>query len=231
MSVTKDPPRQYQILANPENKDQLIEALRYIKNSIIGNPTRKYYYLKTLAIAPRYNFFIRLVDFLADYGSDPSIMSEIAPIIGSLAQFDVVLLVQAGVLGPLFESLLNSNLKVVESSAKALRSIVQHPTTLRDCVLEESFIHNLVNLSKIPKESSMTHICEVCIRILARLAEDNSVREYLCKNGGVSILTEWLQEQWTDFPKVQESALDCLSSLCKGNTIASSVSQHEGICI
>jgi hypothetical protein len=50
----KEPPQQFKLLTSTENKEQLIQALRFIKNSIIGNPTRKNYYLKTLDIAPRY---------------------------------------------------------------------------------------------------------------------------------------------------------------------------------
>jgi hypothetical protein len=154
-------------------------------------------------------------------------MSEIAPIVGSLAQFDVVLLVRAGVLGPLFDSLLNSNEKVVESSAKALRSIVQHPQILRDWIPKETYIHNLVALSKLQN----VQIAEVCISILARLAESRHVCELLFQNGGIATITDWLQDQWTLFPKVQESALDCLSSLCKGGSVAISVSQHKGILV
>jgi hypothetical protein len=160
-------------------------------------------------------------------------MSEIAPIVGSLAQYDVLLLVQAGVLGPLFDSLLSMDTKVLESSAKALRSIVQHPSILPECELSESHLQNLVNLSKIPsnpKEKTRINIADVSISILARLSEKASVRELLCQNGGVSILTEWLNDKWLRYPRVQESALDCLSSLCKGNaSVASSVSIHKGI--
>ena len=61
------------------------------------------------------------------YKADTLMMAEIAPIIGSLAQFDVLSLVESGVLLPLFESLSGPDDKVVEASARALRQIVQHP--------------------------------------------------------------------------------------------------------
>ena len=57
-------------------------------------------------------------------------MGEIAPIIGSLAQYDVKILIDAGVLLPLFESLSSQDTRVLESSARALRAVVQHPTSL-----------------------------------------------------------------------------------------------------
>ena len=33
--------------------DRILEVLRFLKNSIIGNPTRKRFYLKNLGMAPR----------------------------------------------------------------------------------------------------------------------------------------------------------------------------------
>jgi hypothetical protein len=160
-------------------------------------------------------------------------MSEIAPIIGSLAQLDVSSLVHAGVLGPLFDSLQSSEFRVIESSAKALRAIVQNPLILKECEITQTYLHNLVSLSKTPESVSnkaSIHISEVSISILARLTDDSTVREWLCQTGGVTILTEWLNETWIQFPRVQESALDCLSSLCKGNkTVASAVSLYNGI--
>lgn len=39
-----------------EDRDAVLSALRFLKNSMIGNPTRKKYYLKNLSIAPRQVF-------------------------------------------------------------------------------------------------------------------------------------------------------------------------------
>lgn len=57
-------------------------------------------------------------------------MSEIAPVIGSLAQYDVTILVQAGIMLPLFDALSVTDTKVVEASARALKQMVQHPLSL-----------------------------------------------------------------------------------------------------
>jgi hypothetical protein len=50
MTIAK---KAFLLLSNPENREQLLDALRFIKNSIIGNPTKKSYYLKQLDIAPK----------------------------------------------------------------------------------------------------------------------------------------------------------------------------------
>lgn len=57
-------------------------------------------------------------------------MGEIAPIIGSLAQYDVSILIEAGVLLPLFEALDSQDIRVLEATARALRSVVQHPLSI-----------------------------------------------------------------------------------------------------
>lgn len=61
--------------------------------------------------------------------------------------------------------------------------------------------------------------------ILARLADREEEREYL--GCGITILVEWLNSDWIRFPRVQEAALDALSSLCKGTSIASLVSNQK----
>lgn len=67
---------------------------------------------------------------MQEFKNEPVMMAEIAPIIGSLAQYDVADLVQAGVMIPLFESLSCLDSRIVEASARALRQIVQHPFAL-----------------------------------------------------------------------------------------------------
>lgn len=74
-------------------------------------------------------------------------MSEIAPVIGSLAQFDVTYLVQAGVLGPLFDALSTPEQRVIESCARAIRAIVQHP--IRFTSINVQFFNDRLPISTI----------------------------------------------------------------------------------
>jgi hypothetical protein len=73
------------------------------------------------------------------------------------------------------------------------------------------------------------NLAQVCISTLARLAGNEILQETISNADGVSILSEWLGEEWAAYPRVQEAALDSLSSLCRGNTVlASSIGYHKG---
>ncbi|KAI8892511.1 armadillo-type protein [Globomyces pollinis-pini] len=149
-------------------------------------------------------------------------MNEIAPIIGSLAQYNVIILIQAGVLLPLFESLSSNDLRVVESCARAIRAIVQHPIALSNNSFQWSHINSLIELAKPPvdssqKSTSSINVSEICISILARLAEKPTERIIISDANALPILVEWLNSSWSTSPRVQEAALDALSSMCKGN--------------
>jgi hypothetical protein len=74
-------------------------------------------------------------------------MGEIAPVIGSLAQYDVTVLVQAGIMVPLFDALSSSDTRVVEASARALKQMVQHPVSLQ--YQEINVIYDLIKRYRI----------------------------------------------------------------------------------
>ncbi len=68
------------------------------------------------------------------------------------------------------------------------------------------------------------HISEVAVSILARLAENPKERESISEAGAISILIQWLNDEWSHFPRVQEAALDALASMCKSSgSIASTI--------
>lgn len=78
----------------------------------------------------------------------------------------------------------------------------------------------MISLSQppqLPISKTSLQISEVAVSILARLADQELLRETLSKAGVVSILVAWLNEEWTGFPRVQEAALDALASMCKSN--------------
>ncbi|KAJ3304588.1 hypothetical protein HDV03_002541 [Kappamyces sp. JEL0829] len=198
----------------------VLSSLRFIKNGIIGNPTKKRFYL-------RHGIATRLVECLTEFKSDAVLMGEIAPIVGSLAQLEVATLVEAGVMIPLFGALSCTDSRVVEASARALRQIVQHPLSLVQSDITQHHIYHLVALSRPPAQSSSPasiHISEIAVSILARLAEKQRERQSLSDSGCISILIEWLSDDWVNVPRVQEAALDALASMCKSSgDIASTV--------
>lgn len=75
----------------------------------------------------------------------------------------------------------------------------------------------------------MIQISEVAVSILARLAENEKERESISEVGGISILVEWLNDNWSHYPRVQEAALDALASMCKSSgRIATTVASFKG---
>jgi DNA-binding TFAR19-related protein (PDSD5 family) len=158
---------------------------------------------------------------------DLNVMLELAPIIGSLAQYDASLLIEAGVLTPLFEALNENDKKVMESCARALRAIVQDDTV--SSKISEAHIKSLIALSKTPKQITKTNIniAQVCISTLARLAENNKLKKIISDSNGVEILASWLNEEFNQYPPVQEAVLDSLSSLAKDSPhLASAIGYH-----
>lgn len=174
------------------------------------------------------------MECLVDHQGDQALVFELGAIIGSLAQFDANQLFKAGVMAPLFECLASANAKIVESSAKALRQMVQNPLSLQTESIKASHIYLLVTLSKPPThtalKSASISISEVAVSILARLADCSNVRQNLCEAGGVDLLADWLNDDWSHFPRVQEAALDALASMCKSSDdIAISIAGFKGI--
>lgn len=154
-------------------------------------------------------------------------MLELAPIIGSLAQYDASLLIEAGVLTPLFEALNENNKKIMESCARALRAIVQDYSV--SSKITEAHIKSLIALSKSSKLITKTsiNIAQVCISTLARLAENIKLKKFISDSDGIEILTSWLSEDFNQYPPVQEAVLDSLSSLAKDSPqLASTIGYH-----
>ncbi|KAI8903788.1 armadillo-type protein [Gorgonomyces haynaldii] len=199
------------------------EALRFIRNAIIGNPTRKDYYLFKLDLAPR------LVEYLK--GND-EISIEIATVVCSLAhgsQEHVKMLIDAGIIAPLFDTLYSQNQKLVEAGARALRAILQqqipdYPTP----TVKALYIKNLVHLVMMPQQDNQkVNIAEVASGVLGRLVENKENRHLLSGLDIVSILADWMVPSYNVYPKMQEAALDCLSCLCKDNPqISQQVAQY-----
>ena len=218
----------YRYLDASQDTAVILKSLRYIKNSVIGNPTRKKYFLDQ-GISLRYNSInLSLFDSLKSCQSNSEIVTEVAPIIASLAQYDPIPLLNSGVLEPLFTCLQSSDSKVVESSARAIRALVQNPQQLATKI-ETDHIIALLKLATEPELTSKVaiQIADVSLMILCRLALIGRVRQLIPLCDGIPILIEWLNEKWTAYPKVQEAALDALASLCISNPALASEISHS----
>ncbi|KAJ1343326.1 hypothetical protein BSLG_002352 [Batrachochytrium salamandrivorans] len=220
-------------LSSCESVDQVRQSVRFIKNVIIGNPTKKDLYLHELMLAPS------ILECLRNYSSHTDLCTEISMVIASLANggdLNVTTLVAAGAIPPLLDTLSSHDLKLVDAGVRALRSIVQHPSFSNSSIFESTHIKALTTLvsDTMAHNSSLAiHIAEVAASILARIAECSTVaRDLIFDTGVVVSLFKWLDPKWAVFPRVQEAVLDILARLCYNNpvvakTIASALLHNE----
>ncbi|ORY08135.1 ARM repeat-containing protein [Basidiobolus meristosporus CBS 931.73] len=129
------------------DKAERIKALRFIKNSIIGNKTKKDLYIN-LDILPR------LIEIIVnnDHTTDPQSKIQAVVILGSLAygyEENVCTLIEAGVIPPLLNCLsLRNELKLVEAAARALKALFNSPRAPKQHIFETGHIIEFVSLLK-----------------------------------------------------------------------------------
>jgi hypothetical protein len=190
-----------QVIATLETNNQdLLKNLKFIKNSIIGNPTKKLKYLNCLVIPRLQGCF---------NSNSPELCIEIANVIASLAygsatsEWPVILL---------FDALYSDNLKLVEASARAIRCI-NSPVDLN-----ESYISNLIRLAD-PFHMSTSplkiHIAEIIISIITNNIGSPANQTIFLNMGLIRTLCSWLADTSIENLRIYESVIEALANLCK----------------
>ncbi|KAI8926600.1 armadillo-type protein [Entophlyctis helioformis] len=221
-------------LAKRESPVQVLAAVRFIKNAIIGNPTKKDLYLHSLGLAPT------IVECLSAYAAEPLLAIEITTVVGSLANgsyVNVETLIAAGAVPPLLDTLSSSDAKLVDAGVRALRSIVQRPLVPTSQVFQlsqathiRSLIALLSDARATDSHSLQVHIAEVAASILARISEYSSeTRDAISAAGATQLLVRWLDMRWSTYPKIYEAVLDALASLCRDNPRVSKSVAHSSL--
>ncbi|XP_074644950.1 armadillo repeat-containing protein 8-like isoform X2 [Tubulanus polymorphus] len=200
--------------------DKCLEAIRTLRNTIIGNNKQKKHFVN-LGIVPR------LLHFMIDENCDVQLMIESAVVLGSLSkgtEEDIQGLIENGCVSVLLKGIFHSNLKYVESCLRCLRTIMSSQYPPIDCIYQDSnIIPHLINL--LPK-SVITQECITHIFATACKTPDQQV--VLCSSGIISALTPMLS---INIYNVQMPTLRCLAVLCHQNqevamTVAST--SHNG---
>ncbi|KAI8810027.1 armadillo-type protein [Cladochytrium replicatum] len=216
-----------------------LKAIRYIKNTIIGNFTKKELYI-TLGVLPK------LVDILRDPSSSIELKIESAVALSSFAHGSdrhVWAIVSTGAIPPLLDCTCSSwsretmedvsgqctddQARLVEASARAIKAIYMCPGVSRE---------ELVRLLNIPKDlnfSGQSHASltplrttEVVASIIARIGVTYSEQSRLASTGAIPLLVKLLDpaagavgKSGSSYPRLQEAALEALASLCRENAI------------
>ncbi|RUS30099.1 armadillo-type protein [Jimgerdemannia flammicorona] len=217
-------------LASSEPHDRL-KALRFIKNSVIGNRTKKDLYIQLGAVP-------RLVGFLnAGAGdNDMQVNVQAAIVLGSFAygnEENVSVLVEAKAIPPLLDCLsihrepMGSetsikNMKLLEAAARALKAVLSSSKAPKDDVFMDQHLTDLVALLDVSSfvahgadETSCVRIAELAASILARCCDTADQQLQIAATGAIPLLIRLIG---CGFAKAQEAALDALASLGRQNT-------------
>ncbi|KAJ3334156.1 Armadillo repeat-containing protein 8 [Blyttiomyces sp. JEL0837] len=224
--------------------EEQLRGLKFIKNSVIGNRTKKLFYV-SMGIIPI------LGQILGDPNCNELIKIEAAVVLGSLAHGGdnhVIAILESGVVPLLLNTISSSNQNLVEASARALKSLFQRGHAPAFEIFQPSFLHNLIallspDLSSIAahlptslistsltstltpqqqqKPSLSLRLSEIAASIVAKISTTLDNQKRLVEAGAVPLLVSLLNPQFTPlYSKLQESALDALSSLCRDNGVA-----------
>ncbi|XP_021279429.1 armadillo repeat-containing protein 8 isoform X2 [Herrania umbratica] len=164
--------------AEPEVK---LRALREVKNQIIGNRTKKLSFIKLGAVPAVAGILADSADDVIDYNNNNcnvnnninNILVQSAAALGSFAcGFDagVQAVLDAGAFPNLLRLLSNSNQKVVDAGARALRMIYQSKLVPKYDFLQQKNMEFLISLLNSENEnvsglgaSIITHSCETSL--------------------------------------------------------------------
>ncbi|KAF9961258.1 hypothetical protein BGZ72_004399 [Mortierella alpina] len=196
-----------------------IKSLRFIKNNIIGNKTKKDLYIQ-LGIVSRLQTIISARD-----DKDPQLKIQAVIVLGSFAfgnESNVLSLTNSGVVEPLLNCLNpNGDPKLIEAAARTLNAIYVSPKVSRQQLFMNNHLHVLVQLLEAyssnhrqGQDAAVVHTAELVASILARCCETPEHQMKIASSGAIPLLMRLLA---SGVSKSQEAALGALAALVKDN--------------
>ncbi|CAG8527125.1 5191_t:CDS:10 [Ambispora leptoticha] len=217
---------------NSHDPEVLVKTLRFIKNNIIGNKTKKDLYIG-FNIIPK---LVSFVDMTIAAETTKTIVSQgdiytqvkiqAAIVLGSFAyggEANVTKIVKSGGVKPLLGCIASTNdPKLIEAAARALKAIYTSPTADKNDIFQADHLHNLITLlnpaalnPKSDREKiASAHTAELAATIIARCCDTNDQQIQIAKAGAFPALVKLLS---CGYAKAQEAALDALAYLCREN--------------
>ncbi|KAG0198070.1 hypothetical protein BGX28_008435 [Mortierella sp. GBA30] len=196
-----------------------IKSLRFIKNNIIGNKTKKDLYIQ-LGIVSRLQDIISTRD-----EKDSQLKIQAVIVLGSFAfgnESNILSLTNAGVVDPLLNCLNpNGDPKLIEAAARTLNAIYASPKVSRQQLFMDNHLHVLVQLLEAygsshreSQDAVVAHTAELVASILARCCETPEQQVKIASSGAIPLLIRLLA---SGISKSQEAALGALAALVKDN--------------
>ncbi|KAF9101892.1 hypothetical protein BGX27_011284 [Mortierella sp. AM989] len=197
-----------------------IKSLRFIKNNIIGNKTKKDLYIQ-LGIVSRLQDIISARD-----EKDQQLKTQAIIVLGSFAfgnENNILALTSSGVIEPLLICLNpNGDPKLIEAAARTLNAIYSSPKVSRQELFMGNHLNTLVQLldtyssnHQLGQEIAMLHTAELVASILARCCETPDQQMQIAASGAIPLLMRLLI---SGISKSQEAALGALAALVKDNS-------------
>ncbi|CAB4378080.1 unnamed protein product [Rhizophagus irregularis] len=197
-----------------------VKALRFIKNNIIGNKTKKDLYIQ-LNVIPKLVKFLKSKDTV-----DSQVQIQAAIVLGSFAyggEENVTEIAKHDAIKPLLECIsLQNDPRLIEAAARALKAIYKCPTADKNDIFADHHLRDLITLlnpdSLHPKTDreriASVHTAELAATIIARCCDTNEQQIQIASAGAFPALVKLLT---CGFSKAQEAALDALAYLCREN--------------
>ncbi|KAI7864822.1 armadillo-type protein [Spinellus fusiger] len=216
------------------DQSKRLQALRFIKNVVIGNKNKKDLYIKLGVVE-------KLIDYL--YLTEEEgypLRIQAATILGSIAygkDENAIAIVQLGALRPLLHALrlpcsvidaVYQRRKLLEAVTRAIKAIFSSSKVSKEEFYTEDHVETVVQLLELTSavlmdnvesstrtdQLSLTMIAEFAAAIVARCCDTQDQQMRLAAAGVISPLVKLLYSECT---KVQEAALDALTTLCREN--------------
>ncbi|CAG8500860.1 8803_t:CDS:10 [Paraglomus occultum] len=203
---------------NSSDRTTCLSALRFIKNNVIGNKTKKDLYIQL-------NVIPKLVKFLRSE-ADTQVKIQSVIILGSFAyggEENVMDLVRHNAIRPLLDCIsLKNDPKLIEAAVRALKAAYKSPAADKSDVFHDDYLRDIIVLlnldslnPKTDREKIMAiHIAEVAATIIARCCDTVEQQLQIARAGAPSALIKLLT---CGYSKAQEAALDALAFLCREN--------------
>eukprot|EP00158_Paraphelidium_tribonemae_P008455 Partr_v1_DN28582_c0_g1_i2_m73238 putative Armadillo repeat containing 8 len=198
--------------------DQL-QTVRFIKNSIIGNSSKKVLFLQLGVIPKLVDILSSLVTVRPSSLAANTLMTQVSIVLGSFAygsDVSVETLVNAGAMKPLLEAMISADLELAEASARALKILLQNPGVPREEVMHSEYIDRLVGYLGGAANSAI--LVELSASIVARCCESATQQEAFQSCGAVDHILSILSGGVAS-PRTLEACLDALAALLRQNVV------------
>eukprot|EP01080_Neovahlkampfia_damariscottae_P004568 gene4568-7952_t len=193
--------------------EKKLKSIKKIKNSIIGNQTKKIAYLSAGVIP-------LIIDILKEE-QDVEILCHATAALGSFGhgtEQSVKEVIKNGGIEVLFKSLNTKNPKIIQNSTRSLKILYSSNLVPKEILITENYVLNLLNLL-----GKNDFINEIILSLMSKCIQSKKHQEEIYKNNGVEKIEKFLDSRNI---KLLGGCLECLVQLTKDNKQITKTLKH-----